>query len=61
MCVCVLSVPAEAALLLKFDLCFQGQFWMRKYVTSKAFKCMRSVCVMVAIILLLLACLYAVL
>lgn len=39
----------------------QAQFWMLKYVTSKAFKAIRAIVAIVAFILSMLACLYAVL
>ncbi len=57
---CMPSLVVLGALSLLF-LYFQRQFWMRKYITSSAFRRIRSTVTIIFVILSLLACLYTVL
>jgi hypothetical protein len=58
---CVLAAVVFRALSHVISVVLQRQFWMRKYITSSAFKRIRSVVVIASVILSLLVCLYTVL
>jgi hypothetical protein len=55
------ALPCCSRCPLTAFLYFQRQFWMRKYITSSAFRRIRSTVTIIFVILSLLACLYTVL